>query len=130
MTGTSATAVAAMRRWRTLLVLLIVVVSYLALTPAPPKDLTLGWDKFNHMAAFAALTIAAYGGVRVSLGRLLLLSASLLAFGGLIEILQLFVPGRSCEWGDLFADSIGIAFGMLVAAAVFHVLRRSSRKGP
>jgi VanZ family protein len=119
-----------MRHWRTLLALLLVVVSYLALTPAPPKDLTLGWDKANHIAAFAALTIAAYGGIRVSLGRLLLMSASLLAFGGLIEILQLFVPGRSCEWGDLFADSIGIAFGMLVAAAVFCLLRRSSTQGP
>ena len=81
-------------------------------------------------AAFAALTIAAYGGIRVSLGRLLLLAASLLAFGGLIEILQLFVPGRSCEWEDLFADSIGIALGMVVAAALFRVLRRNSRPGP
>ncbi len=125
MTGTSATATA--RHWRTLLVLLLVVVSYLALTPTPPKELTLGWDKANHMAAFAALTIAAYGGIRVSLGRLLLLAASLLAFGGLIEVLQRFVPGRSCEWEDLFADAIGIAFGMAIGACVFRMARRMFR---
>jgi len=38
----------------------------------------------------------------------------------LIEVLQLFVPGRSSEWGDLLADGIGIVFGMGLAASVFN----------
>ena len=34
-----------------------------------------------------------------------------LIYGGGIEILQLYVPGRSCEWGDLLADTVGITLG-------------------
>ena len=45
--------------WRVIFVLLFIVVSYLALTPAPPQSIDLGWDKLNHMTAFA--TLAAVG---------------------------------------------------------------------
>jgi VanZ family protein len=44
------------------------------------------------------------------------------AFGGLIEVLQLFVPGRSSEWGDLLADSVGIAGGAVIAAYVLRAV--------
>jgi len=44
----------------------------------------------------------------------------LLVYGGLIEVLQLFVPGRSAEWGDLLADGIGIVFGIGLAAFVLR----------
>lgn len=110
-----------------MLLLLLVAVSVLALTPKPPVAVTLGWDKLNHMAAFTALAFAAYRSVRISLGRLLLMSGALLAFGGLIEVLQLFVPGRSCDWADLFADSIGIACGVAIAASMFWIVRRMSK---
>jgi VanZ family protein len=44
----------------------------------------------------------------------------LVAYGAAIEIAQWFTPGRSCEWSDLLADSIGIAAGMLIAAALMQ----------
>ena len=103
------------RLWRSLLLGLIVAVSYLALAPIPPPSVDLGWDKLNHVAAFAALTISALLGFpasRINQGKLLFL---LLAYGGLIEVLQLFVPGRACEWTDLIADTLGIAGGALIA---------------
>jgi VanZ family protein len=115
-------ATAAARTWRTLLLLLVVAVSYLALTPAPPERLDTGWDKLNHMLAFTALAFSAYLGYPAHRGTRLLLLFALLAFGGLIEVLQLFVPGRSSEWGDLLADSIGIACGAVIAAYVLRAV--------
>jgi VanZ family protein len=38
--------------------------------------------------------------------------------GGAIEIVQLYVPGRSSEWFDLLADAIGISLGGLIASAL------------
>ncbi len=115
---------AATPAWRVLLLLLIVAVGYLALTPAPPPTMDTGWDKLNHALAFTALAFAGCQGVPATrVGRTLLLAA-LLSLGGAIEIFQLFVPGRSSEWGDLFADSIGIACGTLMATGVLWLASR------
>ena len=102
--------------------LLIVAVSYLALTPKPPANFDFGWDKLNHLLAFMTLAFCASLGSSASRGTRLLWLCALLAFGGLIEVLQQFVPGRSPEWGDLLADSIGIASGAVVAALVLRAV--------
>jgi VanZ family protein len=39
----------------------------------------------------------------------------LLAYGGLIEVLQSFTPSRYAEFGDLFADGAGLALGAVLA---------------
>ena len=109
------------RTWRALLVLLIVAVSYLALTPHPPAGVDTGWDKLNHMSAFTALALCAHLGYPASRRARGVLLGALLAYGGLIEALQSFVPGRSAEWGDLLADAVGIASGAALAAVVLCV---------
>jgi len=115
------------RLWKLVLVVLLVAVSYLALTPRPPAGIDLGWDKLNHMAAFTALAFCAALGFRTTRRTLLAASGGLLVFGGLIEILQLTVPGRSSEWGDLLADAIGIAVGMAIAGALGWWVSHGSR---
>ena len=120
-----AASAAASRTWRAFLVVLVVKVSYLALVPAPPVSIDLGWDKLNHMLAFTTLAFSGYLSYPFSTGRRALILFGLLIFGGLIEVLQLFVPGRSSEWADLLADSIGIACGALIAA---YVLRAASAR--
>jgi len=111
------------RLWRTLLVLLLLVVSYLALTPSSQGGLDLGWDKLNHISAFVALAFAAWLGFDGSRRGQRLWMLTLLVYGGAIELIQLFVPGRSCEWGDLLADAIGISLGALLAAAMTRLNR-------
>jgi VanZ family protein len=98
--------------WRTTLGVLAIVVLYLALTPSPPDNLDTGWDKLNHALAFAALAVSACFSAQVSPRRLLLAGALLVAFGGVIELLQALV-GRDAEWGDLLADSVGMTTGLL-----------------
>jgi VanZ family protein len=116
------------RLWRTILVLLWMVVSYLALTPSPQNGPDLGWDKLNHTSAFVALAFAAWLGFAQARRSQRLWMLVLLAYGGGIEILQLYVPGRSCEWGDLLADAVGIAVGAFLAMLAQRVARQPLRK--
>jgi VanZ family protein len=104
--------------WRWLLLGLAVMVSWLALSPAPPDGLDTGWDKLNHACAFAALTVAAIFALPRSRRSLWLLLAGLLCFGAAIEVAQSFTPTRNAEWGDLLADAVGMAAGVLVAMLV------------
>ena len=122
-------ALLAPRLWRFLLWPLGAVILFLALMPHPPESVSLGWDKLNHMSAFLALALTSsmgYGRKGELPGpltlRALWLGAGLLAFGGLIEIGQAFVPTRSCDWADLLADSVGIAVGAGLAMGVRWVL--------
>lgn len=120
----STTGTASVRIWRALLVLLLVVVSYLALTPKPLDGYESGLDKLGHFMAFAALAFSAYLSFPSSRGMRTALLLGLLAYGALIEVLQLLVPGRSAEWGDWLADGIGMVFGTGLAACVFRFGQR------
>ena len=112
--------------WRALLLLLVLAVSWLALTPAPPKSLSTGWDKSNHALAFAAL---AFSGVWAWWPRprhWAWLVAALLAYGVGIEIAQSFLPPREADWHDVVADSVGIMLGLLAA---WPVTASAARRG-
>ena len=108
--------------WKIVLLVLIGIVCYLTLTPKPPPGIDLGWDKLNHVAAFAALGFASCLGYPESWRRRALVLCAMVALGGLIELLQLYVPGRSSEWGDLLADAIGVGAGTLIALLLLRLL--------
>lgn len=101
--------------WRWLLLLLVTAITILAVVPAPPRDLDLGWDKLNHLAAFGALGLCAVFGWRGSRQSRLSVLLALLAFGAVIELLQLQIPNRDGSWADLGADAIGIGLGAVLA---------------
>jgi len=71
-------------------------------------------DKVMHMIVFMGLMVFFCGFVQVQLRWLLVLF--LLACGGLIEVLQIPVPGRAAEAADLMADMVGIMLGWLLAS--------------
>ena len=103
-----------LRLWRALLVLLMAAVLVLALMPSPPPSIDTGWDKLNHVLAFSTLAVAgrfSFPGARTPVW---LLIGGLLAFGVLIELLQMLVPTRSAEVADVLADGVGIAVGLVV----------------
>lgn len=89
-----------------------VAVMVLSLLPLDADAPSLGWDKANHMAAFALLALL---GCRAYPAHIPAVLAGLLAYGGLIEILQSFTDYRSAEWGDLLADALGLVLGWIVA---------------
>lgn len=73
-------------------------------------------DKAAHLATFLLLTLWYTGQYRRSSYPGIALS--LLAFGALIEICQSLVAYRTAEWGDLWADAVGIGVGLLAAMLV------------
>jgi VanZ family protein len=89
------------------------------LFPAP-------WDKLAHLLTFAVVGMAAgvAGGVRGWRMALYCLAGALLV-GGMDEIHQIFLPGRSASWGDLAADAAG---GLLGAAALAVLHRFAGRR--
>jgi len=97
-------------------VALVVVISWLAFSPAPPPGASLGWDKANHASAFAALMVTGrLAGPRLSWR---VLALGLLAYGGAIELIQTQLPPREGDWLDLLADAVGLGLGTAVAIAL------------
>jgi VanZ family protein len=86
------------------------------LMPRPPSALDTGWDKLNHVLAFAA---PAFAGLAAGAGRgsRRVLWLGLLAWGAAIEVLQIWIPPRSADLLDWMADGLGIALGTAVFAA-------------
>lgn len=80
-------------------------------TPLP----STGWDKSNHVLGFAVLGLLGSLAYR---RQELKVAAGLFAFGVLIEVLQGLSGYRFAEWGDLLADAMGIAAGLLAARTV------------
>ena len=108
-------ALFARRWWRWLLALLLCAVTWLALAPAPPPLLSTGWDKLNHALAFSTLAVVATMAFAAAWRRI---GVALLAYGGLIEILQAFIPPREADLADLLTDALGIAIGLLLAGGL------------
>lgn len=94
------------------------------LVPQPPSAADTGWDKLNHVLAFAGpmfAGLAARG--RPTRAEALGLGLALLAWGGALELLQGLMPPRSAEWADWFADAVGVAVG-----AAAHALALRPRR--
>lgn len=108
--------ISALCRW--VFVALAITIGYLALTPAPPAQLSLGWDKANHALAFAALAFAGDKGFRGAGWHRIRGALALVAYGAAIEIAQYFVPTRSCDWYDLLADISGVGVGICISLAL------------
>jgi len=94
--------------WRIALVAALGLVTALSLLPLGPAAPTTGWDKTNHLLAFAWLAILA---CQAWPGRRATALAGLLIYGALIEALQSFTGYRFAEWGDLLANALGLLLG-------------------
>ena len=116
--------------WRLVLLLLLIFVSYMALSPAPPKSLSTSWDKLNHAMAFASLAFCGHWSLGNGRARWFGVPLALLAYGGAIELLQLNIPGRDGEWADLLGDAVGIALGLGAAKALLALHKHGSARQP
>ncbi|MDM0110741.1 VanZ family protein [Variovorax sp. J22R133] len=110
------------KRWSFWVAALVVLV--LALMPFVPREIpSTGWDKTNHMLAFAVLALlgrAAYP------RRAMSVLTGLLAYGALIEVLQSLTPSRVAEWGDLLGDGVGLVLAYVIGLALDkHPFRNS-----
>jgi VanZ family protein len=98
---------------------MIFFVSAMPTAPLPAKVS----DKWMHLLAYLGLSVLAVRAVaggfavrvtpRVALGALIIT----IGYGAFDEIHQWFVPGRSAELADWFADSLGACAGLAVSWA-------------
>jgi VanZ family protein len=100
------------RLFKAMFALAAIAVMVLSLLPLGPQAPSLGWDKANHMTAFALLAVL---GCRAYPTRTVAVVTGLLAYGGLIEVLQSFTGYRTAEWADLLADALGLPVGWVIA---------------
>jgi len=101
--------------WRWLLAIAMLALLVLSLMPASVSVPSTGWDKSNHALGFAALAFLAHWARPASIPVALL---GLFGYGALIEALQSLTPDRLAEWGDLWADGVGLMIGAVLASMV------------
>ncbi|CAN7327567.1 VanZ family protein [Variovorax paradoxus] len=110
--------------WRYSFWVCAVGILVMSLAPISTPMPTTGWDKSNHTLAFAVLALL---GRWAWPGRTAVVLSALLAYGGLIELLQSFTPDRFAEATDVLADAVGLLLG---AGFAFLLERwRPARKG-
>jgi VanZ family protein len=93
-------------RWAFAVCLVVVLVS--ALMPPQLIGPPMGWDKMNHALTFAMLAML---GCRAYPERKVQVLLGLLAYGGLIELLQSLTDYRVAEALDVVADGVGLLVG-------------------
>ena len=74
-------------------------------------------DKLDHMAAYVLLGCSAVFGWQDRIRPPVILLA-VLTYGTTMEALQAWVPGRSADWGDLLANTVGTLAGAALAAVI------------
>jgi VanZ family protein len=86
--------------------------------PFPSSNLISGGmsvDKYIHAGLFALCGTFIVRGWRSEVKHWYVILVLMICYGGLTELLQLFIPGRGASFGDLAADSVGATLGILWA---------------
>jgi len=78
-------------------------------------------DKWAHFGGYLLLGFLPVAGAR-SLKLGLALAIAAIPMGGALELGQHFVPGRTPDWADAAANSLGVLVGVVVAM-LFRTLR-------
>ena len=98
--------------FRIILVLSIAIISILSIKEVNIESSVNSLDKVLHFLCFSYLTLIAW--LSRILNKDLHVYVIVLAYGILIEIIQRFLPHRSFEYSDIFADFVGIIVGLII----------------
>jgi len=96
----------------------LVVVLVVALMPPQAIVPPTGWDKANHAMAFAVLAMLGCSAFPERKAPVLL---GLLAYGGLIELLQSLTGYRTAETLDVVADGVGLLVGWTFTRLLWRI---------
>ena len=101
-------------------ILAICVLSLLPEDELPDVSLS---DKIGHFIAYGMIVTLGLIGYR-GLAAATAVIVGAIALGGLLEIGQLFVPGRSADLLDFVANCIGVVAGVLLARLILTIWGR------
>ncbi|MEJ6776389.1 MAG: VanZ family protein [Crocinitomicaceae bacterium] len=104
------------------LIIVLVGITYLSLTSL--EKFIVGNDKISHFIAYSILMFNA-GLVFFKPKKTFLIAILLcLTYGGLIEVAQHFVPGRSMSRYDMVANALGIGIGVVLTYLLYRPVIR------
>jgi VanZ family protein len=98
----------------------LVFATYMAWTPRVHLDMAGNHDKYMHLLGFGYLT-GAFSMVYSRQTTWLRTAGIMIAYGGVIEIVQAFLSYRSCSLLDMVADGIGISLALSGMYAIHKV---------
>lgn len=113
--------------------LLVLVLALMPTSVVPALEVAHG-DKIQHVIVWLALTIIVWPAIKKAYpyrsrwARAAISFVLLVAYGGLVELLQGLVPHRSMELLDLVADAAGTALGCALMAG--FEIARARRSAP
>ena len=76
------------------------------------------WDKVSHLVAYGVFAILGYRAVNEA-KYYLYICTGIVAYSGLMEIAQSFMPGRVMSAYDLLANTVGVVLGAAIARKAF-----------
>ena len=100
--------------WVLSTLIILVAITLLSLSPLEELPAVPGSDKTHHLIAYALLMLP------VALRKpdyWILYGLFFIAYGGVIELLQLYV-NRHGEWMDMLANVAGVVCGLIIAEIV------------
>jgi VanZ family protein len=103
-----------------------IVIAAASLSPQSPAIETGFGDKLDHLAAYSVLSLLVALGWsgRVAPG---VIVGAAVGFGGLLELLQTFSPGRQADWADFAVNSVGAVTGLALAVLVRRTVAALAR---
>lgn len=101
-----------------------------AVAPIPDVPAAERWilDKPAHLCEyllFAWLVLQAARDPRATPMKQAALALAIpIVFGGVMELVQYFLPYRSAEWADMAANTVGAVIGLILGLATAGVVQR------
>lgn len=95
------------------LIIVLVAIAYLSLTPS--TSISIGNDKVGHFAAYCVLMINLGLLTLPKMKSFLIGIVFSICYGMLMEIGQLYVPGRSFSMLDMLANISGVLLGVIIS---------------
>ncbi|MEH6519531.1 MAG: VanZ family protein [Halioglobus sp.] len=96
-----------------------IFITFVSLQPGDSMPSVGSWDKVGHFLAYAVFAVLAYHVVK-NPRQYLTVCLVIIAFSGLMEVAQSFMPGRMMSAYDLLANALGVAVGAFIARATFR----------
>ena len=106
---------------------LAAAIAFATLGPAEQRPHSNLGQNGEHALAFVLLGLAF--GLAYTRSRWLT-AAFVIAFTGLIEVLQFWAPGRHARLQDFLVDALAASLGLVAAAAIDWTIRRTQRSLP
>lgn len=104
------------------LIIVLVGITFLSLTSL--ETFVVGNDKTSHFTAYSILMFNA-GLVFFKPKKTFLIAIILcLIYGGLIEVAQHFIPGRSMSRYDMVANALGVGTGVVLTYLLYSPVSR------